>query len=77
MTVGPPIQIVFVPLRVGSPEPLRRARPVYPAKRGDQRWPLNQPIPLRFVPPASLIEDIRRRGKEMLEATRQARHSTP
>lgn len=63
-----PASIIFIPVPIpvgGSQEPLRRAKPIYPAKRYDQRWPLNQPIP-PFTPPADQIE-------AMLELARRQR----
>ena len=68
---GPPIQIILIPV-AGSPEPLSRAKPVYPAKRCDQRWPLNQPVPKYARDPAQ-IEALKRRGREVLDMVRAQR----
>jgi len=74
MTNAPKPVVIFVPIpSAGSPEPLRRLRPAYPAKRCDQRWPLSQQIPHRYVPPASLIEALRRQGREALDMARSQR----
>ena len=64
--------VVFVPIPVGgSVEPLRRTKPIYPTKRDAQRWPLQQQIPHRYMPPADQIAAIRRAGQELLKATRR------
>lgn len=77
MTNAPRAIVVFVPLpAAGSQEPLRRAKPTYPGPaRSKHPHVPHQAIPC-YVPPAGLIEEIKRRGKEVLEATRQARHPT-
>jgi hypothetical protein len=48
--------IILLPFDAGSPEPLRKAKPRYPTKRGVERWPPqhHQAIP-KYKPPADLI----------------------
>jgi hypothetical protein len=68
-----PASIILIPVPVpaaGSPKVVRQVKPTYPAKRCDQRWPLNQQIP-KYTPDPAQIEAIRRAGKELLEATRR------
>ena len=68
---GRPVQIILIPVG-GSQEPLRRAKPIYPAKRSDQRWPLNQPVP-KFTPDPAQLDAIRRQSREVLEQARAQR----
>lgn len=75
MTNAPRAVLVFVPVpSAGNPEPLRRAKPIYPAKRADQRWPLNQSIP-KYTPPADQLDAIRRQSREVLDQARSQRAS--
>ena len=65
--------VVFVPVpAAGSQEPLKRMKPIYPAKRSDQRWPLNQAIP-RYTPDPAQIAALKRQGREVLEQVRVQR----
>jgi hypothetical protein len=72
MTVGPPVQIILVPFDAGSPKEARRVKPIYPAKAARQHWPPHQAIP-RYVPPAGLIENIKRQSQALLEQARSQR----
>ncbi len=70
-----PASIIFIPVPIpvaGSQEPLRRAKPVYPTKRCERRWPLNQPVP-KYTPDPAQIEALKRGGKALLEQVRLQR----
>lgn len=69
MTNAPRAVVVFVPYpAAGSPEPLRKARPIYPAKPRQPQWPLP-----KYTPPADQIAEIKRRGQELLAMVRSQR----
>ncbi len=68
--------IILLPFEAGSPEPLRKAKPRYPTKRGVERWPPHQGIPMRYVPPADLIADIRRQSRALIDMTRAQRRAS-
>jgi hypothetical protein len=73
MTVGPPVQIILVPFEIGSPEPLRKAKPPpYPRNGQRQHWPPQQAIP-PYVPPADQIEALKRQGRALLDQVRAQR----
>jgi hypothetical protein len=69
MTNAPRPVVIFVPLEIGSPEPLRRIKPVYPKQRRDAPWPRRQAIP-----PLDR-DELRRRVHETLRATRREREA--
>jgi hypothetical protein len=63
--------IILVPFDAGSPKEARRFRPPpYPVQRRDQ-W-LRKAIP-KHVPDPAQIEEIKRRGREVLDAVRARR----
>jgi hypothetical protein len=73
MTNAPKRVVIFVEVpSAGSIEPLKRMKPIYPAKAKRAQWPLTQPIP-RYTPPAGQIEALKRRGREVLDAVRAQR----